>query len=201
VAEEMRQDILEQMDDERAADILEEMEDDAAADVIQEMEPEAAERILEEMEDEEAEAVKRLLAYEEDTAGGLMTTEMIALGPQTTIEETLAALRGHPDLPQQLYYVYVVDPPESRALAGVVSLRDLLLHAPETRLSEIMDTHLICARVDESALEVARRISAYNLLALPILDEEERFLGLVSVDDAIDLLLPEPARTRDRIFR
>jgi CBS domain-containing protein/sporulation protein YlmC with PRC-barrel domain len=201
--EETRQEILEQMDDERAADIIEEMEDDAAADVIQEMEPDAAERILEEMEDEEAEAVKRLLAYEEDTAGGLMTTEMVKMGPSSTIEETLDELRkleAEDDLPDQMHYIYVTDPKDSAHLVGVVTMRNLLLPPLETRLEEIMETHLITSQVDETALEVACKISEYNLLALPILDAGGQFVGIVSVDDAIDLLIPETSQ-KERRFR
>ncbi|MBW3623965.1 MAG: CBS domain-containing protein [Armatimonadetes bacterium] len=198
--EETRQEILEQMDEERKADIIEEMEDDAATDVLQEMEPEEAERVLEEMDVEEAEAVRRLLDYGEDTAGGLMTTERITMPPTAAVEEALTMLRTHPDLPPGLYYVYVTDPEDDSSLLGTVSLRNLILSPPNAALKSIMETRLVTARVDESALEVARRISEYNLLALPILDEEDRFLGIVSVDDAIDLLLPDTERQRDRIF-
>ncbi len=191
VDEETRQDILEEMDDERAADIIEEMEDDAAADVIQDLEPEAAERILDEMEDEEAAAVKRLLDYEEDTAGGLMTTEMVTVAPNGTVGDTLEMLRSHPDLPQNLHYVYVTDPQDPARLIGIVNLRDLVLSPPHVPLETITETRLVTAAVTDPAWEVARKISEYNLLALPILDEEERFIGIVSVDDAIDLFFDD----------
>lgn len=194
VDEELRQDILEQMDEERQADIIEEMEDDAATDVIQEMEPEMAERVLGEMESEEAEMVRRLLDYEEDTAGGLMTTEKITMPPSATVGEALNAIRTHEDLPHHLYYLYVVDPDDPGTLRGVASLRELILNPPEAPLESIMKTRVVTARVDEDAREVARKISEYNLLALPILDSEDRFIGIVSVDDAIDLFFPDRPR-------
>jgi CBS domain-containing protein len=193
VEEELRQDILDLMAEERQADIIEEMEDDAAADVLQEMEPERAERVLEEMEAEEAEAVKRLLDYEEDTAGGLMSTERITLPPTATVEEAMRLLRAHDDLPQHLYYLFITEPDDEH-LVGVVSLRDHILNEPTAPLGAVMEKRLVTARVDETALDVARKISEYNLFVLPILDDEDRFLGIVSVDDAIDLFFPDRPR-------
>jgi len=187
--------VLSAMDSERAADILEEMEPDAAADVLGDLEPETAEQLLATMEQEDAEAVKALLAYEDDTAGGLMTSEMVTLPPGTTAGTALARLREDPELPEFVYYLYVVEEPGDR-LRGVVTLRDLVLAPPEAPLETLMIEHLMTGHVDDQALEVARQMAHYHLLALPILDDAGQLLGIVTSDHAMDVLLPEHGRSR-----
>jgi magnesium transporter len=191
---EMQTAVLSAMDSERAADILEEMEPDAAADVLGDMEPETAEQLLATMEQDDADAVKALLAYEDDTAGGLMTTEMVILRPGTTAGAALTHLRGEVELPDFVYYLYVVEE-ATGTLRGVVTLRDLLLASPEARIESLMTERVITGHVDDEAQEVARQLAHYHLLALPIQDEDGRLLGIVTSDSAMDLLLPEPSRS------
>lgn len=191
---EMQAAVLTAMDSERAADILEEMEPDAAADVLGDMEPATAEQLLASMEQEDADAVKALLAYEDDTAGGLMTSEMVTMPPGMTAGAALARLAHDPDLPEFAYYLYVVA--ERDQLRGVVTLRDLVLAPPDVPLEGLMTDHLISGHVDDPALDVARQMAHYHLLALPILDDEGRLLGIVTSDHAMDMLLPEHGRSR-----
>jgi CBS domain-containing protein/sporulation protein YlmC with PRC-barrel domain len=199
--EERQVDIVEALAEERAADILDEMGPDEAADILAELDREKAERILAEMEPEHSAEVRELMAYEEDTAGGLMTTDYVALPGDLTVEEAMLAIRALERKPENLYYIYVIDDPEQEHLRGVVSLRDLILADPQARLSEIAIVDVQHAHPTQSAKDVARTIAEYNLLALPVVDEEDRLLGVVTVDDAIAVLVPESLRERvSRVF-
>jgi magnesium transporter len=191
---EMQTAVLAAMDSERAADILEEMEPDAAADVLGDMEPEAAEQLLASMEQEDADAVKALLAYEDDTAGGLMTSELVRLPASATVGEAIRHLRSDPELPEFLHYLYVVDPSSERLL-GVVAIPELVLAEPSTTLESLASDHLIAGHVNDEALEVAEQLAHYHLLALPIVDDDARLVGIVTSDAVLDMLLPE----RDRV--
>jgi magnesium transporter len=193
--------ILSDMDEERAADILEWMSPDEAADVLGDLPEEKAEELLGLMEGEEQADVAELLPYEDDTAGGLMTTEFVTLPRQLTVGEALARLRDMAETPNMIYYLYVVEQEESWKLSGVIALRSLILGDPSMPLQEIMRTEFQKATPDESASEVAQRIAEYNLLALPVVDESDEILGIVTVDDAMEILLPKDWRQRiPRLF-
>ncbi len=184
-------DILEGMDPERAADILEEMEPDDAADALGELDEETAAALLEKMDPEQAEDVRDLMAYEEDSAGGVMTTEVVTVPVDMTVSAAMRHMRGLPELPELIYYVYVVDSASHGRLLGVLSLRDLLLADPDAPLADVMEVDVQMATPETDAREIARTIADYNLLALPVVDEEGCLLGVITVDDAMDLLLPE----------
>lgn len=191
IEEERQVDILEALSAERAADILEEMAPDAAADVLDEMPPEKADDLIGRMDDDDAAPVRLLLSYPEDSAGGIMTTDfVIALAGETT-RQAVEYVRRQIDKPDLVYYVYVVDDPDNQRLVGVVSLRDLLLAQPEDRLSTYMRPDPRTVNPEEKAEEAARVMTEYNLLALPVTDAAGRMLGLVTADDALDVLLPE----------
>lgn len=199
--EERQVDLVEAMPAERAAHILEEMGPDEAADLLAELDKEKAERILAEMEPEQAAEVRELMTYEGNTAGGLMTTDYVALPAHLTVQEALDTIRHLDWKPDLLYYLYLVDDPEQEHLRGVVSLRDLVLAEPQTPLLDIAVQEMKVARPGDSAGDVARTIAEYNLLALPVVDDEGRLLGIVTVDDAMALLLPESLRERvSRVF-
>ncbi|MBI5696834.1 MAG: magnesium transporter, partial [Nitrospirae bacterium] len=189
-------DIIARMDTEHAADILEEMPPDEAADIIGDLSAERAKEILEKMEADEAGDVQELLEHEEDTAGGMMTTEYISFTPEMTVEEALAEYRlAAPDVETvSAYTMYVLDTDER--LLGEVHLKDLVLALPKKRLVEIMDKEFKYATAGEDEREVAEIISKYNLLALPVLSEDDRILGIVTVDDVVDLILPPQSRRR-----
>ena len=193
--------ILSDMDEERAADILEWMSPDEAADVLGDLPEEKAEELLGLMEGEEQADVAELLPYEDDTAGGLMTTEFVTLPRQLTVGEALARLRDMAETPNMIYYLYVVEQEESWKLSGVIALRSLILGDPSMPLEEVMRTEFQKATPDESASEVAQKIAEYNLLALPVVDESDEILGIITVDDAMEILLPKDWRQRiPRLF-
>ncbi|RME59612.1 MAG: magnesium transporter [Caldilineae bacterium] len=169
------------------ADVLDEMEPDMAADLLGELSDEESAALLEEMED--AGEVAPLLAYPEDTAGGIMNTPRHMLRRQMTVAQAMAFLREHYQDEHDLYYLYVLD--RYRRLVGIVSLRALVLADPNQTLDEIMDRDVLTVHPEEDQEEVARLLARYNLLALPVVDEENHLLGIVSVDDVVDVLEEE----------
>lgn len=194
-------DVIEALDPDRAADILEQMAPDAAADVLAEMEPDVVNEVLKRMSPTEAGDVHALLTYPKDTAGGLMTTDVVIAPRDLRVGEATAYLRPLLEKPDWVYYVYVVDDLRERRLAGVFSLRDLLLAAPDRRIDEIMTTAPRRVQPDAPASTVARIMSEYNLMAMPVTDEKDRLLGIVGVDDALETILPEELKRRlPRVF-
>ncbi len=188
-------DIITHMDEEQAADILEAMPPDEAADLVADLSEDKAHGILKRMEAEEAEDVQELLEHEEDTAGGLMTTEYLSFPPDMTVSESMIEYRlAAPDVESaSAYVIYVLDTEER--LLGEVHLKDLVLSPSDKPLGEIMHTDFKAASPDDDEREVAAKISKYNLLALPVV-EEDRMLGIVTVDDVVDLLLPPQSRRK-----
>ena len=193
--------ILGDMDEERAADILEHMSPDEAADVLGDLPEEKAEDLLQRMEDEEQADVAELLPYADDTAGGLMTNEFVTLPLDLSVGEALARLREMAETPNMIYYLYVVAAEDSWKLVGVIALRSLILADPTAPLEHVMRTDLQMAHPDDRAGDVAQKIAEYNLLALPVVDDAGEMLGIVTVDDAIEILLPKDWRQRlPRLF-
>lgn len=186
--------IMTVLDDEKATDILEEMEPDEAADLLDDLPNARSDELLEQMEPEEAEDVRGLMAYDEDTAGGLMTTEYVGIEANLTCEATINRLRELAPKAETIYYVYVID--EESRLVGVLSLRDLVIAPPETHISDIMVKNVIHVYVEDHADQVAQIIGRYNLLAVPVVSPDERLLGIITVDDTIERLLPPERRRR-----
>jgi CBS domain-containing protein len=187
-------DILEALSPEKAADILEEMGPDEAADLVADLSEERQEQLLGLMEPEEASDVRELLAYGEETAGGLMTTDFITVTPEMTAEQVIERLRElHPDA-DQVYYLYVAD--ADGMLVGTITLRGLIVAAPETAVRDFMRPDPISVGVDLDAEQVGGAIARYNLLALPVVDREGRMQGIVTVDDAFERALGEGWRKR-----
>jgi CBS domain-containing protein len=184
-------DILEALPPERAADILDEMSPDAAADVLDDMPRTQADDLIARMEADESADVKLLLSYSEHSAGGMMTTDFVIALQHETTRQAIEYIRGQLDEPDLVYYVYVVDDPDNQRLMGVVSLRDLLLAEPDQPLRAYMRRDVRAVRPEVNAVEVARVMTEYNLLALPVTDAVGRMLGLVTADDALEILLPE----------
>ncbi len=180
--------IMAQLDDARASDILEAMEPDEAADLLADLPEDRAQELLKQMEQDEAGDVQELLRYPEDTAGGLMTTEFVALPHHLTAAQAIERLRELEPDAQTIYYVYVVD--EAGRLLGVLSLRDLIVAKPERSIAELMIKKVVSVLLKAKPHEVAALISKYNLLALPVVDHAHRLRGIVTVDDAMDSILP-----------
>lgn len=192
----VREKLLNEMDKETISDILEEMPPDEAADILGEMPEETSQELLSLMEKEDAEEVKDLLGYEEDTAGGLMTTEMLDFSPETTVDEALANMRLlSPDV-EFIYYVYVVD--NEDRLLGVVSMRRILTSPIDAKLGDLMTQNVKYVSPDADRKEIGESISKYDFIAIPVLDNEKKLLGVITVDDIIDLFIPNPTRRKKR---
>jgi len=188
--------IISDMDEERAADILEHMSPDEAADVLGDLPEDKAEDLLNRMEDDEQLEVAELLPYDDDSAGGLMTTEFVTLPRELTVGEALARLREMAETPNMIYYLYIVAGEDSWKLDGVIALRSLILSDPSAPLERVMRSELQVAHPHDAAVDVAQKIAEYNLLALPVVDEAGDILGIVTFDDAIEILLPKDWRQR-----
>jgi magnesium transporter len=192
VSDERVADLLEGMDQERAADILEEMTPAAAADVLEDLDEEVAEQILSRMEPEEAADVQTHLAFDEDSAGRIMTTHFVSVPASATVGDALAVIRSLEEVPDPLLAVYAVAPDDPGALQGIVRLRTLILADPATPLSEVLDEDVPTVGPNDRAEDAARVLAEYNLLAVPVLDEKTRkLIGIVTVDDALAVLLPD----------
>jgi CBS domain-containing protein/sporulation protein YlmC with PRC-barrel domain len=194
VSPDLQVQLIRNMEPERAADILEEMEPDDAADILGDLEPAQAQDLLSRMDSDEAEDVRELLAYPDECAGGLMTTDVVTVPPDVTAEQAIALVRTQAAAMDNVYYVYVVDADER--LLGALSLRELIVAEPRTPIGRVMHRELIRGRLDDSHEEVARLIAKYNLLSLPIVDDGGRLKGIVAVDDAMDVILPDDWKAR-----
>ncbi|AFM40497.1 Mg/Co/Ni transporter MgtE with CBS domain [Desulfosporosinus acidiphilus SJ4] len=177
--------ILRQINKERAADILEEMEQDEAADLLSEMNEDDSDQLLSLMENEAASDLRELLEYDEGTAGSLMTTDFLVFSIELTADEVIKQLRELAPEADYIYYLYAVDS-EGR-LKGVISLRELIISSPETRISELMHTKVISVLADEDEKKIRRLFSKYSLLALPVIDKSDKVIGLITVDDVLQL--------------
>jgi magnesium transporter len=191
--------VLEDLEPARAADILEEMSPDDAADLVADLSESARDEILALMERDEAAEVRELLGYPEDTAGGIMTTEFVSVPETLTAAETIDRLRELEPDAETIYYVYVTD--DDGRLVGVLSLRDLIVARPDTPISEVMIREPVAVGVLADQDEVAEVVAHYNLLAVPVVDDDGRLAGIVTVDDAIDTVLPTAWKKRlPRLF-
>lgn len=190
VSDERLADLLEGMDQERAADILEEMAPGAAADALEDLDDVVAGQLLAKMEPEEAADVQALLAYDEDSAGRIMNTDFVRVPEHATVGDAIATIRSLDEVPDPLLAVYVVDD-DPDVLKGIVRLRSLFLADPRTPLIELMDDDVPTIHPEDRAEDAARILAEYNLLAVPVLDDASRLIGIVTVDDALAVLLPE----------
>jgi CBS domain-containing protein/sporulation protein YlmC with PRC-barrel domain len=186
--------LVESMPDEKVADILEEMAPDEAADLLAELPEDRSDQLLKLMEHEDAEDVRKLLTYPEDTAGGIMTTEYVDIDPDLTTEQAIAVLRENAEEAETIFYVYVTD--ADNRLLGVFSLSDLVLAKPGTPVKDFLHGRVVSVLLEASQDEVAQVIAKYNLLAVPVVDEQDRLHGIVTADDALDKIIPTKWKKR-----
>lgn len=189
--------ILTQLKNERAADILEAMQPDDAADLLSELPAETAENLLRLMEPDEAEPLRRLLTYDEDTAGGLMTTEPVILAPDATIAEALAVVRRAELSPALASNVYVCRPPldtPTGRFLGLVHIQRMLREPPHAAIGAIVDKDIEALLPSATLGQVTRFLATYNLVGVPVADEDGNLLGAVTVDDVLDHILPRDWR-------
>ncbi len=198
VLEEMEPDaqvhVIENMSVEKAADVLEKMPADEAADILDDMAKDKVEELLSEMESEASQEVRELLEYEDDEIGSLMTTDFIAFNKNMTVKDTIAELRKTKPESDTIYYLYIVD--ENEKFIATVSLRDIIISEPETKLSEIMNENSIYVTDTDNVNSIAEIISKYNLLAVPVVDKDNVMQGMVVIDDVVYNLLRSTRRRR-----
>jgi Mg2+ transporter MgtE len=185
----LQSELLSELDPERASDLLERLAPDDAADILADLPPEEAERLLNLMPADESQPIRELLRYGAETAGGIMTTEVLSLSQELTAEEALVYLRQHSEHLEMVYNLYIVD--DEHRLVGVVSLRELVVAEPGTKLKDLMDPDIIKVTTNTDQEEVARIIAKYDLLGVPVVDNDNRLVGLVTVDDVIDVIHEE----------
>jgi Mg/Co/Ni transporter MgtE len=199
-----RVELLAELEGERAADVLEEMDPDDAADLLREVGQERAQALLALMEPEDAEDVQRLMHYEDYSAGGMMTTEPIVLTADSTVAEALSRVRLSEVAPGLASQVFVcrqpIETPTGR-LMGIVHIQRLLREPPSTLLGGILDSDIAPLSAEATLNEVASYLASYNLLAVPVVDANERLLGAVTIDDVLDHLLPENWRHEESVRR
>lgn len=184
--------IMRGLDPDRAADIIEEMSPDEAADLLADLPKETKMVIFEEMDDEYERTVKGLLEHDEDEAGGLMSTHLITLPPDTTIVDALAHIKRQATDTDVIYYIYVVD--GDGKLLGVTNLRELLTNEIFTPLERIMTSRVITAKVDDSAHDLAHMFAKYGFRGIPVVDEEYRILGVIRFKALLEILAPHLGR-------
>jgi len=192
----VRQELIEKVDDERLADLLDILPMDDAAEILEDLPEPVAGRLLDLMEDDEAEDVRELLSYEDETAGRLMTRDVAAIRRAWTVGETQDFLRSLEE-PETLAYLYVVDRDDK--LIGVLPLRDFVLAKPNASIESIMNTEIVSAPVTIDQEELAEMISRYDFVALPVTDENGKLLGIVTVDDILDVYEEEVTEDIQRL--
>ena len=191
VLEEMEADaqvhIIESLSIEKAADVLDKMPADEVADILNALEEEKAELLLNEMEKKTSEEVRELLDYPEDSVGSLMATEIISFSKEKTVNDVLNELREKKPEAATLYNLFVTD--EKEVLIATVSLRDIVVSSPEATINEIMKPSPVCLRDDQDIDEIAKIVSKYNMLAIPVVDNADVLQGMVVIDDVIEDLI------------
>jgi len=188
--------VLTAMEPDEAADVLEQMRPDDAADVLGDVEEKRAEELMRLMVPKAAREVRSLLAYPEDTAGGRMDTSIITVSENDTADEIINLLRRTAPSEDQIYYLYVVD--DAGHLRGILPLRNLIVAPPDARVADIMHRDVEFVRVDDPEEQVAQKLIRYDLLAIPVVDEQNRLKGVVTVNDVVDLVTPRSWQNRPR---
>lgn len=177
---------LEEMDSKYAADMLGSMFADNAVDILNQLDKSRVASYLSIMDEESANEIKALLHYEDETAGAIMTTEFVSIVANQTVKSAMTILKEAAKEAETIYYIYVVDVEEH--LLGVISLRDLIIHEDDVMIEEIMNDRIVSVNVADDQVNVAKTIRDYNFLAVPVIDYEEHLLGIITVDDIIDVI-------------
>ncbi len=179
--------IIESLPVNKVADVLEKMPADEVADILDEIEDEKAEMLLKEMDSESSQEVRDLLEYPDNTAGSLMTTDILSFNPNLTVDEVIQELRIKKPEPSELYSLFVTE--KNDELVGIFNLRDLVVARPETVISQIMKSEPVFLYDDQKVDDIAETISKYNLLAVPVVDRNNLLQGMVVVDDVVEDLI------------
>jgi magnesium transporter len=185
----VQESIISGLDNEAISEIVEELDSDDAADLVGDLPAERAREVIKAVGDDVSEELEKLLPYEEDTAGGIMALEFVAIRADATVRDAIETIRGKREEVENLYYIWVVD--DFERLVGLISLKDLLLESPDRKISEIMNTEVISAQTNTDQEEVAHLVKKYDLVSIPVVDERYRLVGRITHDDIIDVLEEE----------
>ncbi len=194
VETEFQANLVENMSDEKVADLLEEMEPDEAADLLAELPEERSRGLLAMMNKEESDDVRKLLSYPVDSAGGIMTTEYAYVPPDVTAEEAIRYLRANASDAETVFYVYVTDSQDH--LMGVFSLKGLIFANPNAKVVDFMEDRVKTVHLTDEQDKVAQVITKYDLLAIPVVDDQNVMHGIVTADDALDKIIPTAWKKR-----
>ena len=181
--------LVDQLDKRRLSELLEEMSPDDRVDLLSRMPHDRVEDLLPLIAQAERNDIRRLLSYDENSAGSIMTTEYASLPAKITVNEALQQLRQQAPDSETIYYVYILN--SSRRLEGLISLRELILAKPDSRLADIMERDVVRMRVNEDREDVAQELARYNFIAMPVVDSDDRLVGIITHDDAMDVVQEE----------
>jgi len=181
--------VLAQLALEAAASLVDDLNTDDAVDILGRIDKDKLAQILARLDRDDAEELEALLGYDERSAGGIMSPDYFSVSPDATVAETLAAIQASDDVPAGAFHVYAIDPDDR--LVGVCSLRDLVIGRPTQRIADLMDTQVVTAKLDQDQEEVADLVSRYDLVAIPVVDAQNRMVGIVEVDDVVDVIREE----------
>ena len=181
--------ILDELDNKAISEIVQELDSDDAADLVGDLPPERAQKVIERLEDDVSEELEKLLPYPEDTAGGIMALEFLAVRADSTVQEAIETIRKNREEVENVYYLFVID--GLNRLVGVVSLKDLVLEPPDRMINEIMNPEVISVNVNTDQEEVYHLVKKYDLVSLPVVDEQHRLIGRITHDDIIDVIEEE----------
>ncbi len=212
IDENLREKILTDIDTEKISDIIDELETDDATDIVSDLPEDVAEEVLEKMDTEDSDEVKELLKYDEETAGGIMSSDFVAVEDYETIRAAIREVRNNEEHFDQIYHIYVLN--DEEVLVGIVSLKSLLTNSLRTKITAVMEEDLIYVTPDVDQEEVANLMKKYDLVAIPVVDENKVMLGRITIDDIVDIIqeeadediqkmagLSEEQESSDTIFR
>ncbi|MBM4176598.1 MAG: magnesium transporter [Ignavibacteria bacterium] len=193
----LREEILSETEVEKITEIVDELEVDDAADIVQDLPDHVATEVLENIDEEDSEDVKHILSYPEDSAGGLMNTDFLAVNQNATVQDAINEIRANSELVEQIYLLYIIDNEEK--LIGTVQLKNLIISDPTVKIKSIVDEDLITVNVLDDQEEVAQIMEKYDLVSIAVLDEHKRMVGRITIDDIVDVIHEEAQEDIERL--
>lgn len=192
-----RDQLLEELDEERISQIVDEMDSDDATDLVSELPEELAQKVLESIDKEDSDEVIELLSHEEDTAGGIMAKEFVAVNQKFTVDQVIKKIRSKSEEVEDIYYVYVID--DKQRLVGILSLKELILATRNTKISDIMSREVVAVKTGMDQEEVANIAKRYDMVAIPVVEEDGRLVGRITFDDVADVMEEEASEDIQRM--
>lgn len=192
-----RDQLLEELDEERISQIVDEMDSDDATDLVSELPEELAQKVLESIDKEDSDEVIELLSHEEDTAGGIMAKEFVAVNQKFTVGQVIKKIRSKSEEVEDIYYVYVID--DKQRLVGILSLKELILATRNTKISDIMSREVVAVKTGMDQEEVANIAKRYDMVAIPVVEEDGRLVGRITFDDVADVMEEEASEDIQRM--